>query len=347
MNIDNFEFVSLDNSRWVIPNKGNEIFVLTNSVWNSYPFFLANDNNVRIMLWDVYYPYWKGIGKHKNLTVPFVRKYIIQLLCRNDAVIFAEKKGLELFNQHGCFFDSNKIVPVPINCTENFFFKNYKGRNKVLRIGYIGRADKWKIMPLRKLVEDLARIGTCADIYIYTENKNRYMQYLPIVPNINYAFISGLYGVQLEQSIMCNKIEIGYSMGTSALEFGRIGIPTILADFSSKEFPRNYKYRFLHYSPIGDLGMDVDDIDDRDNNRMSLEDIISKPDILDWSARTFEYVKAHHSIENVAQKLLIALRDNNLLAKDMDLLFATVSRLFYVYRRLSNRKPGYFGWGIL
>lgn len=346
MNIDNFEFISLDNSRWVIPNKGDEIFVLTNGVWLSYPFFLANGNNVRVMLWDVYYPYWKRIGKYKSLSIPRFKKYIIQLLCRNNGVIFTEKKGLDLFNENGCHLSSNRIVPIPINCSENLFLKNYTGINNVLRIGYIGRAEKWKIMPLKKLVEDLARIGANADIYIYTENKNRFMQYLPILPNINYTFISGLYGVQLEQSIMCNKIDMGYSMGTSALEFGRIGVPTILADFSSKEFPNNYQYRLLHFSSIGDLGMDVDDICDRDNNRMSLENIISKVGILDWSTRTFEHVRAYHSIENVTQKLLAALRDDNLLVKDINLLLATVSRLSYGYKRLSNKKHGYFGWGI-
>jgi hypothetical protein len=79
---------------------------------------------------------------------------------------------------------------------------------------------------------------------------------------------------------------------------------------------------------------------------MSLEEIVNITDVLDWSAKTFEYVKKYHSIESVAHKLLISIMEDNLRVNNIDTLFVMVSKCSYVYKRLSNRKQGFFGWGI-
>ncbi len=348
MNVDNYEFIPLDNTNWHIPNKGNEIFVLTNGVWLTYPYFLKNKENVHILLWDVFYPYWDSLGTWKGMKIPNFKQKAMNLLSQNNGIIFMEKNGFEAFHKLGYSVNEKMIVPIPVNCSRNYYLEKHISNNETLKLGYIGRCEEWKIFPLKKLVEDLIRIGIKAKVFVYTNNNEKYYKYLPINSNIEYIYKIGYYGEKLENSIIKNNIDIGYSMGTSALEFGRIGVPTILADFSYQEFPPDYSYRFLYDTNIGDLGKDIQDIDDREK-RYYLEEIINNNNnnnLFELSRRTFEYTKKYHSIENVSNKLNYAIDQNNLKLECLNLYPLRLSKIQYMIKRKIKENDKYFGWGL-
>ena len=346
MKIENYEFIPLDDSKWHIPNKGNEIFILTNGVWLTYPYFLKNKENVHILLWDVFYPYWETLGTLKGIKIPnFKKQKAMDLLSKNNGVVFMEKNGFESFHKLGYPVNEKMIVPIPVNCDHNLYAEKHTFDNETLRLGYIGRSTEWKIYPLKKLVEDLIKTEIKVKVFIYTDNNLKYANYLPVNSNIEYIYKIGYYEKKLEDSILENNIDIGYAMGTSALEFGRIGVPTILADFSNNEFPFDYKYRFLFDSDVGDLGKDIRDINDKEK-RYRLKEIINNIDLPEFSSKTFEYTKENHSIERVFNKLNYAIDQNNLRLEFLNLYPFCLSKLRYIVRRTIKQNDKFFGWGF-
>lgn len=67
------------------------------------------------------------------------------------------------------------------------------------------------------------------------------------IPNnrVTVSYINNLHGEDLEDYLY-NNSTLHIAMGTSALEGAKLGIPTILIDYSKQKFPDNYKYRWLY-----------------------------------------------------------------------------------------------------
>ncbi|WFE68806.1 hypothetical protein P8S54_00470 [Thiomicrospira sp. R3] len=93
-NVTGYEYISLDDSDWSIPNKGNETFILTGGLWLSYPHFFKVKQGVNVLIWDVYYPSWQSFGKIKKFKIPFFKKNALKLLSDKNGVFFMEQKGL-------------------------------------------------------------------------------------------------------------------------------------------------------------------------------------------------------------------------------------------------------------
>ena len=111
-----------------------------------------------------------------------------------------------------------------------------------------------------------------------------------------------------------------FAMGTSALEGARIGLPTILLDFSYGPVPENYRFRFLHEAVDYNLGLEIqsdaagDGLHNVGEIVRRVEDPIQYEDICN---RTYSYYLANHEINQTKTRLLNAVDRSDLLYRDI------------------------------
>lgn len=311
--ISNYEFVSLNLSEKAIHNKGNETFIMSNCGMLIFPQLFKVKTNTSILIWDFYYPFWNSFNKIKGISIPFFRKNTFKLLYQTKGVVFMDNEGKSIFEQNKHFFLDSQMVFIPVSKVE---YKYDHPTSATIQIGYIGRAAYWKITPIIYLLKEL---GQCAKNYkltIITDNSTIFSEYLQVPRNVEIEFKESLFGEKL--SSILKTIDIGIGMGTSALEFAKFGIPTILIDFSHKLFPSQYKFKWIFEKEPGNLGLDLSNLPiEKLPQGKSWSTIIDsfEKDKFKISNSCYNYVVLYHSIETVS-KNLIKYADNTMLTPD-------------------------------
>lgn len=310
----NIDFIELDGCDLFIPNKGDETFVLFGFQFIRYGLLFKNKSGVKILNWDVFYPQWSNIDTIKGFKIPGVGKMICNLLSQNNSQIFMELNGLKEFSRYDNNISISNIVPVPVPMKKKFTVRKFS-KNKPIHIGYIGRAVDWKIFPLVHFVHDMKRIGVSFKLSVFTNDSLPFEKALDGFYETNVKYIVGKSGFELEGLLL--DIDLGFSMGTAALDFARNSIPTILADFGYKKFPLEYKYRWLFNSDRGNLGNDVFSKFYDPKNGQDLSEIFEQlSSSYEYMAeRCFLYVKKHHSIESVSSVFLDNIKNTTLTPK--------------------------------
>ncbi|WFE68805.1 hypothetical protein P8S54_00465 [Thiomicrospira sp. R3] len=241
------------------------------------------------------------------------------------------------------------IVPVPVYTKpSNMFLASNNLLNitdKQLVVAYIGRAVDWKMFPLKKMVDDLTVLKKTARVIVYTNDASCFSDFIGSTDaKIQLEFKEGYWGDKLAQDILCNKVNLGYAMGTAALDLANLGIPTILADFSTAEFPENYTYRFLYQASKGNLGINVCENDHTD--RRTLSDIVGDFNLRAESEKSYNYVSKNHDIDNIAKKIIIVSKNSNMDLGYLSKPGALIYFLLYLLKRVFRKDNKYFGWGI-
>jgi hypothetical protein len=346
--VNNFEFVCLDISDRKIFNKGNEVFILTDTLALKYPQYFIN-KDVTILIWDVYTPSWYYVDKIAGkFKIPTLKDKLIRSLYENDAVIFMEQSGIKYFNQTLDMFTINDIIPVPVSppsCKFKYLDSD-RHEQKVINLGYIGRSVDWKVKPLNKILKDFNTLNVCVELHVFTNDLVEFQEYLKLADDISVTYYEGISGKELEE-ILIKNVELGFSMGLSALEIAKLGIPTILADFSMTEFPQSYKYQWLHETSQGCLGQDVSLIENW-KGRKSLKEILYEynDDIESISCISLEFVNNVHNINNVAEKLFNKAQESRLTCNNLKNLPYKIYHLFYRINRIRKKNDQFWGWGI-
>ena len=217
--------------------------------------------------------------------------------------------NIQAIYERGCpQFKEITYLPVPVI--------NYSGRSRNTKpsgdfcITYLGRGnDNWKIYPLIKVLEDLNKSQIRTNLSIITDKTNLFAdmieKYIPY-NKVNIEFVTNLYGETLE-NYMLNYSTLHIAMGTSALEGAKLGIPTILIDYSKQKFPDSYKYRWLYQCEDYCLAGEIKDGVLPYNNGVSLEEVLqtisSDERYIKESGYCKSYIENNHSIHFFVNQL--------------------------------------------
>jgi hypothetical protein len=347
------DFICLDNHKNSIPNKGNEVFVLTDFLWQKYPYYFQCNNNVRLLMMDVFYPTWDSFDRIKNiLTMPFLKKTTVNILKEKKGVCFIEAAGINKFNElSSADFGDKQLVPIPI-ILHNYYEKSpwAISSSGKLTIGYLGRAVKWKVTPFIKLIEDLVRLELLnkVNLVVYTNDKTVFKSIIDVDHDqlrkkVDIDFYENFSGDRLNAHVTEN-VNIGYAMGTAALLMASLKKPTILCDFSEFYFPSDYKYRWLYDAEKGNVGLKLEDVSDV-NDRLGLDDLI-KQDLDLISSKCYSHVKDNHDIERVASKLVDCCNSTMLKVCDLESFVLKQQLILYKIKRILRSGEKHFGWAI-
>lgn len=234
---------------------------------------------------------------------------LVSVLQDKDALAFMDTSNVEGVNRRGANLNANnlKYLPIPIYC-------GLKKRSKrvginVLNITYLGRGNAdWKIFPILKVIKDLQLYAVGIKLTIITDKTDMFETMIAqCIPNnaLTIVYKTDLSGVLL-MDYLVNQSDIHISMGTSALEGARLGIPTILIDYSYQSFPDNYQYKWLFESNGFSLGNDISNKQFFEGHLIGeiIDDINNDSTYDCLSERCYQYVQKNHSIDSYIRGLL-------------------------------------------
>lgn len=339
-----FIFFDLEMADW---DKGIEendvVFGFNNDIY-TFPFYFRN--NPCVYFYDVYPPFWKRFLRPKGVSLPGKRRFIRGMFEKDffyKSISVMEDKSKDnikdLFPSISAEYIST--IPVSVKISENNKYNYNEGCN--LEITYIGRSVGWKIEPLAKLMKDsLSSIAGkifCFNIVVsdVAHAKKILIDFGIDFDLFNIEFFENLDRDDLEWVIK-NKTDIGFAMGTSALEFCSYGVPTVLLDFSEIRFPTDYKYKWIYQVKGFSLGLDLNDpsnsyrLSEGKNFDEILLEFLREP--LEISNRCYSHVKKYHSEEINYKRMLDLVIDSRLKSKDMRsylTLFFYLSQWFRKY----------------
>lgn len=193
---------------------------------------------------------------------------------------------------------------------------------KLLRIVYVGRAINWKVFPMLKIIKDIEKTEFVnkIQITIITDNKINFKHLLGYDSDLKIIFVENLTRSELNSYLLHN-CDLYIGMGTSCLDAAKMGIPSVLADYSYSPFPDNYRYTWLYNTNgycLADLA-EKKQISPYDFYlRDLLDDIFIKGISLStYSEKSYLYVKSKHSIENVRTLFIDYCQNTHLKTSDL------------------------------
>lgn len=121
-------------------------------------------------------------------------------------------------------------------------------------------------------------------------------------------FLSTMQGTELKIKLL--ESDIGFAMGTSALEIAALGVPTVLLDASYNKIPENYTYNWLHEAKNYNLGYMIENEDgSMFSSRKTISEIFSEliANNKELSAKDRKYVLKNHTEVSLEPKLINAI----------------------------------------
>ena len=324
---------------------GHQIQIISGSIlvlpltllFTKLPEYLSIHESTRLFLWDLgAYGGMEGMmlinlyRKHsferaiilKNIFERTRAKKISSLL---DAGL--EKSGLAFMNLKDYYFCSlfyhlqnpARYLQIPINLGLSEMI--HKKDRTCLNVGWVSRLVNIKIQPLLQLINDLSSIS---DLKV----KLHIIGYGPEQDNIRNSAISagidicfpGKIEFDLLSSYITTNIDIGFSMGTAALEFARHGVPTVLTNGAhtlkkDKNIVKKYKWIFddLNFNLAAEPSIS------NFTHLVSINQVFN--DLMhnykELSFRCRQHVELHHNIKIVLSKFTQIIAFNTFTFKDV------------------------------
>ncbi|WP_151837587.1 glycosyltransferase [Acinetobacter ursingii] len=294
-------------------------------------------SDTRVLFWVVQ-PYNVVLGLpsffaknklYKLIGLKYISKKIISH--KKNLEFILDKKGIVSMDS-----ECDRIINLNYGLNYNNFLPIFVGDNKfkrkdesikendAIKIVWLGRIDlEFKIHILKKVLLDLNLIKNEFDkIFIFNiigngpglENLKLFVK-----ENLNFDvnFLGELKDNEL--NFILEQSDIGFAMGTSALDIAAKKIPTILLDFSYEEVS-HYNYRWIFETEGYILGRDIKLLSNFDMDSMkSLRVIFHElnKNQIKFSELCFNYVYINHSSQNTLLQLSEYLVNTELTIKDI------------------------------
>ncbi len=323
-----FEWVLVSEKKHFATNE-NDILILSLSFVFIVQQFIDVEPRTRIILWDLHtYALIESTAFsiiHKKFPDSFL----------SSLMLFAEKGFLRKMNvfvteaskRHSLYFMclqnflTNQryfnldfeptYLPLPIDVDVTSKINNNLKKkkitiNKTLNIGWIGRMDADKTPILKLLVADVINFNIKHDdikIFIHAIGDENVCGKL-FNAKSGIGDVLKLPGVLFGETLdiyLRKNIDVGFSMGTAALEFASRKIPTVLVPSTIwyKLFKKNrLRYFWLFDSSGYDLGVENYHLE---NKCQDFESIVSAyfRNKLDYSNNSYNYVINNHELNQV------------------------------------------------
>lgn len=313
-----------------------DILITTaNNLYKLDNYFSTGD--AKVLFWVVQ-PYNVILGLPNFLAQSKICKLIGSIYIKRK--IICHKKNLELILNKNSIVSMDSECDRVINLNYGLNYKNFLPifvkdgdfktelckvkKNNVIEMVWLGRIDlDFKIHILKKLLLDIELIRNEFEkkiiFNIIGNGPGLDDLQIFIKKNINFDinFLGELKGNNL--SFILEKSDIGFAMGTSALDIAIKKIPTVLLDFSYKKV-NDYNYRWIFETEGYVLGRDIKLLSNFDIVSMkSLGQIFDElnNDQVKLSELCFNYVYINHSNQNTLLQLKKYLVNAKLTLKDI------------------------------
>ena len=234
-----------------------------------------------------------------------------------EFIINLQKKSSLFFMDSSTFFITNnflsldiskpKILPICVDLSKK---EKRISRENSINICWVGRIEDFKTSILNFCLLEAYSFANKTKYKInfhivgYGKDKNRIKSSTKKNQYFTPFFVDSM-DVNSTKNFLLKNIDMVMSMGTAALDSGKLGIPTVLLDASYKKIPKNYKFKWLYESDGSNVARFIEN-KEFENNNHSIDQIIyayfKESDYLGLKCR--EYVEKNHSTKVVAENLL-------------------------------------------
>lgn len=322
----NIEFINIENINSYLFSSNDLIITPLSYIKRVMQIGISN-GNVRLFFWDMH-PYnyieftvFSFFYKKQNvfsaifkkLEKSFIEKYSrnLESLENSGSLGFMCKKNL---NYNKVFFGANvqeRYLPICLDVPsfrENMF--NF-GTEKYIRIGWISRLDIDKVILLNDLIDSCIRDIQNTDIKlkIIIIGSGQARESVKRSPFLTIDFAGEMLKTELDDFLIKN-VDCGFSVGTAALEFAKLSIPTFLVggtdavDFYAN---KSRKYLPIHYSKNYDIAVETYHYD----QCLDLTNCLAmlKRDYHVTSKKSYQHVLQNHNTPVSARLLINYSRD--------------------------------------
>lgn len=326
-----FEIVNAENNGKFSAGD-SEIFLLSLSfiklIFRDFRF----DNDTRFVFWDLHtnclIDQTAFSGLYKKISNNKIRSRLIKLLdfktrekLNSLVEIGTQKYGIlfmcnynHQFNRDSFEF-KNEVHLLPI-AVEIDTFQNTltEPDTSYVRIGWISRLERDKNKILTLLIDDIAKSKVNIELTIIGNGSDeKYIKDYVLNSGLSRVTFAGKIETQNLSHFLSKNIDIGFSMGTSALEFALMKIPTVLVPATTEfKYFLSQDKRYEWLPTIG--GYDVCTYKVADNSYKTFNSILNYYVINRQSLKeeSYSYVVKNHSIETVINDLTRILSDCSL-----------------------------------
>jgi hypothetical protein len=262
------------------------------------------NSTARIIYWEILPTVLANIiNSNKKLLF---KQQLINYLLKSKGLLFMDINGVDELRSRGYKIDRYNLLAIPSFIPA--YRQKEKEENTYIKVTYLGRAEDWKIFPFKKVLDDLSNLNSLSfRVMIFCNTDVPYKEIIKDdYKNIIVNYSINKYGKELEE-LLYENADIHFAMGTSAIDSAKMGIPTVLLDYSANVFPEDYKYQFIFDAKGFSLGNDVEKVD-YSSQRKSITEIcnciLSPEKYTEISRRCYEYVHDYHNIKIIAKEVL-------------------------------------------
>jgi hypothetical protein len=320
--------------------ENNDIVVFQSMpLWGIPPNLLFSDFT-KLIYWNLH-PY-NIFGYASSISKYFKNKFVRKLFTMGFRYfIYAnDRKAVKLFDiKKSIFFmDGENLtktkelldikinnplyLPLIIDNIENIK-ENYMPNDDMLNCIWLGRIGDFKVHILLYTLKKLNAIVIKykKEVVFTIVGTGEYLDYLKhkvsFLSNIKIEYINYIDPIDLK-SLLKDK-DMGFAMGTAALDFAKYGLPTVLLDFDYEEITSDYKFNWLYCTQDYTLGRQINDKSCQLGNN-SLQNMLNN---LEYSYKliadkTFKYIENNFTVEMNVNKFVSLLENSKLVYKDLD-----------------------------
>lgn len=319
-----------DNSPISIPEEAIVVFQSMTS-WSLFSELRIQDTT-RVFFWNCHpfnliplLPGLRGLMQN-NLTVgrlllntlllPYkltMRRFVRTLVAHHGLVFMDHENRRVTSNYLGIENLPDDFLQIPVD-TRFVVAKPAKRTRDLavegIRVLWIGRIVDFKYHILCRALERMndaqSVLGVPVEVTIIgTGDYNVLLRsFVQALSNISVIFLESLAPVQVDCYMNAN-VDIAIAMGTSALDAARLGIPTLLLDYSYKMVDPCYRFTWLHERDGFTLADQISSnhLAFSDNSMLlRLQELLDQTQLLCSKAQ--DYVHNNHSLTVVSLRLL-------------------------------------------
>lgn len=283
--------------------------------------------NPRIVFYNIFPDHILKVNDYKfGLEFSRKTKYLIRKMVAHHALFFMDSEGVNaLWQKYALQLASPIYLPVPVPDFGPIRYQEqpFPKMHEVLTLTYIGRAEKWKVYPLQKVLEDINAAGKFRSyrVIIVTDDAKSFKSTLKVPDNmpLQIEYHQNVFGEQLEK-LLLEHSDLHVAMGVACIDGAKLGIPSLLVDPSLEQLPINYRYRWLFESTGFSLGRLIDaNCTVLPGATMStlLDSMMHSEFRHEVSVQGYQYVYRNHRSSECGKKFLNAVKQSNLRLRDI------------------------------
>lgn len=337
----------------------NDIVVFQSMPLWGLPLNLVFENATKLIYWNLHpynmFGYASSISKYfKNKfvqkIVTLIFRYFIYPNDRKAVKIFNDKKSI-FFMDGENYIKTKELLDIEINqpiylplVIDNIenVKQNYTPNKELLNCIWIGRIGDFKVHILLYTLKKLNEIAKNhkKNILFTVVGTGEYLEYLKEetsnLSEIEIKYVDYIDPLNLKEFL--KDMDIGFAMGTAALDFAKYGLPTVLLNFAYEELNQDYKFDWLYNTKDFTLGRHITDKMCGINNN-SLENILNEVEanFETVSQKSFAYIKNNFAIEINVNKFIDLIEKSSLIYRDLDKQYFQMN----VFHKLIGAKSYY------